>query len=131
MRRNLSILSLVLAAALFGSLAPGAHAQPANSGTRLIILGTKAGPVPVVGRAQTANLLIVNGTYYFIDAGGGVVRRLTRAHILIRKIGTIFITHAHSDHTGGLPNLLQTSYDENRKQPIGISPLKRRSAFTP
>ena len=111
-----SLLSVLLALFL---LAPKAQAQPAT-GTRLIILGTKSGPVPVVGRAQSANLLIVNGTYYLIDAGDGVVRRLTRVHILIRQIGTIFITHAHSDHTGGLPSLLQTAYDENRKEPTDI-----------
>ncbi len=114
-------LASLLCCALIAMLAPAleAQAQPA-AGTRLIILGTKSGPVPVVGRAQSANLLIVNGTYYLIDAGDGVVRRLTRAHILIRQIGTIFITHAHSDHTGGLPSLLQTAYDETRKEPIDI-----------
>ncbi len=117
MRRLASLLCCALIAIL--ALASEAKAQPAT-GSRLIILGTKSGPVPVVGRAQSANLLIVNGTYYLIDAGDGVVRRLTRAHILIRQIGTIFITHAHSDHTGGLPSLLQTAYDENRKAPTDI-----------
>jgi ribonuclease BN (tRNA processing enzyme) len=114
-------LHSLLFCALIAMLAPAcwAQAQPAT-GTRLITLGTKSGPVPIVGRAQSANLLIVNGTYYLIDAGDGVVRRLTRAHVLIRQIGTIFITHVHSDHTGGLPSLLQTAYDETRKEPIDI-----------
>ncbi len=117
MRRLTSLLFCALIVVF--AAAPRAQAQPV-AGTRLIILGTKSGPVPVVGRAQTANLLTVNGTYYLIDAGDGVVRRLTRAHVLIRQIGTIFITHAHSDHTGGLPSLLQTAYDENRKEPTDI-----------
>ena len=112
-----------LARLLVTMLLLGATAQAysqAPVGSRLIILGTKSGPVPAVGRAQTADVLTVNGTHYLIDAGDGVVRRLTRVGISIREIGTIFITHAHSDHTGGLPGLLQTSYDESRKEPTDI-----------
>lgn len=43
-------------------------------------LGTRGGPLPSRNRAQTSNLLIVNGTYYLTDAGDGVLRRLTREH---------------------------------------------------
>jgi hypothetical protein len=49
-----------------------------KSGTRLITLGTRAGPTPSIGSAQSSNLLIVNGAQYVIDAGDGVTRRLTR-----------------------------------------------------
>jgi hypothetical protein len=65
----------------------------AKSGTRLITLGTRAGPAPTIGRAQTANLLIVNGAQYVIDAGDGVTRRLTRLGTNFRNIDDIFITH--------------------------------------
>ena len=46
--------------------------------TRLITLGTAGGPFPRGKRAQSSNLLIVNGTPYLIDAGDGVARRLAK-----------------------------------------------------
>jgi len=91
-----------------------------KTGTRLITLGTRGGPIPMVGRAQSSNLLIVNGAFYIVDAGEGVTRRLTRAGIAIRDIDNIFITHPHSDHTGGLGGLLSTEYDYNRTKPVNI-----------
>jgi ribonuclease BN (tRNA processing enzyme) len=96
------------------------QAAPAKSGTRLITLGTRSGPTPTVGRAQSSNLLIVNGALYVIDAGDGVTRRLTRLGANFRDIGNIFITHPHSDHTGGLAALLTVIYDANRTNPANI-----------
>jgi ribonuclease BN (tRNA processing enzyme) len=93
---------------------------PPKTGTRLITLGTRGGPSPMVGRAQSSNILIVNGALYIVDAGEGVTRRLTRAGIAIRDIDNIFITHPHSDHTGGLGGLLSSEYDLNRTKPVDI-----------
>jgi len=91
-----------------------------KAGTRLITLGTSAGPPPRTHRAQSSNLLIVNGALYVIDAGDGVSRRLAKAGINIREIGTIFITHHHDDHTAGLGTLLSVSWDQNRTKPIHV-----------
>ena len=37
---------------------------PAGAGTTLITLGTRGGPLPTKDRAQSSNLLVVNGTLY-------------------------------------------------------------------
>src|SRR5215475_11893336 len=98
-----SILISFTALALTGvSVTHPTQAAPAQSTTKLITLGTRSGPLPTVGRAQSSNLLIVNGAAYLVDAGEGVTRRLVRAGIAIRDLDTMFITRPHSDHTGGL-----------------------------
>ena len=44
---------------------------------------------PRAHRAQSSNLLIVNGTLYVIDAGDGITRRLAKAGIDIREEGEL------------------------------------------
>src|SRR5580704_18549367 len=110
----------IVAFASEGSAQNSSGTMPPKTGTRLITLGTRGGPIPMVGRAQASNVLIVNGALYVVDAGEGVTRRLTRAGIAIRDIDNIFITHKHSDHTGGLGGLMSSEYDLNRTQPVNI-----------
>jgi len=88
--------------------------------TRLITLGTSAGPIPRPHRTQSSNLLTVNGTHYVVDAGDGVVRRLAKARIDVRDVGIIFITHHHDDHTAGLGVLMSAAWDQNRTRPIDV-----------
>src|SRR5215472_10838621 len=90
-------LSSVLFAILIGisiiafareSMAQSSEAPLPKKGSRLLTLGTRGGPFPTVGRAQSSNLLIVNGALYIVDAGEGVTRRLTRAGIKIVDLDT-------------------------------------------
>jgi ribonuclease BN (tRNA processing enzyme) len=110
-----TIASLTVAAKQSAAQSPAAKA-----GTRLITLGTGGGPVPRAKRAQSSNLLIVNGTPYLIDAGDGVARRLAKLRFNLRSLGTIFITHGHNDHTGGLPHLLSVQWGSQRSEPINV-----------
>jgi ribonuclease BN (tRNA processing enzyme) len=120
--RDLRLAGLV--AIISGMLLAASFAQQSGtapkSGTRLITLGTRSGPTPTVGRAQSSNLLVVNGVQYVIDAGDGVTRRLTRLGANFRAIDTIFITHPHSDHTSGLGALMSVLYDANHTSPVNI-----------
>ena len=115
---------LLLAAAAALAFADASRAQsagpPAKTGTRLITVGTAGGPVPRASRAQSANLLIVNGTPYLIDAGDGTTRRLAKMHFNFRTLGTVFVTHGHNDHTGGLGMVLSSAWTAQRTQPINV-----------
>jgi ribonuclease BN (tRNA processing enzyme) len=69
--------------------------------TRLVLLGTAGGPTPKVGRAAPAQAIIVGDRMYLVDCGDGVARQLALAHLPIRSLRGIFITHQHSDHNAG------------------------------
>lgn len=113
-------LALAGALAVFAALPSHAQRQPPDPGTLVITLGTGGGPLPRAHRAQSSNLLVVNGTPYLIDAGDGAVRRVVRAGYDFRRIGQIFITHAHSDHTNGLATLLNAQWEYAKREPTDV-----------
>jgi len=121
-RTGLGFIALLFAAVV--ALADFGAAQtvgtPTPTGTRLITLGTVAGPPPRPHRAQSSNLLIVSGTLYVVDAGDGAARRIAKAGFNVRDVGTIFITHHHDDHTAGLGTLMSTAWDNQRTTPINV-----------
>ena len=115
---------LLLAGSFCVALTHGATAQSRpkseTASTKLITLGTRGGPLPTKDRAQSSNLLVVNGTLYLIDAGDGVTRRIVQSGHDFRKVGKIFVTHPHSDHTAGLATLLVSQWEYQRAEPTVI-----------
>jgi len=93
-------------AAFAGGASVTVRAGGSPACTRVILLGTGGGPVARRLRSQPANLLIVDGRPYLIDAGEGVVRQLAWAGYQPPQIRTIFITHHHIDHDAGLEPLM-------------------------
>jgi glyoxylase-like metal-dependent hydrolase (beta-lactamase superfamily II) len=97
-----------------------AKPQAPAMGTLVVTLGTRGGPLPTKDRAQSSNLLVVNSTLYLIDVGDGATRRIVQAGFDFRKVGKIFITHPHSDHTNGLATLLASEWEYQRRDPIDV-----------
>lgn len=115
-----AVLPLALALSVFVALPANAQPKPPAKGTVIVTLGTRGGPLPTRDRAQSSNLLVVNGTPYLIDAGDGVTRRIVQAGYDFRHVGKVFITHAHSDHSWGLATLLGSQWEYQRREPTDV-----------
>src|SRR5262249_22698074 len=105
--------------AVFAMHHVAAQTAPAT-GAQLITLGTAGGPLPRADRTQSSNLLVVNGALYMIDAGCSMTSRVVQSGHDFGKIGKIFITHPHSDHTAGLATLMVSQWEYQRAEPTDI-----------
>ena len=87
--------------------------------TRVILLGTGT-PNPEPARIGPAVAIVSGERVYIVDSGPGVVRRAAEAGIAMKQITRAFITHLHSDHTAGLPDLILTPAVTGRMEPLTI-----------
>jgi ribonuclease Z len=90
------------------------HAAVAQTTTSdeivVTLLGTGA-PEPVPTRFGPATLVQAGGLNLLFDAGRGVTVRLYQLGMSSGKdIDAVFLTHYHSDHVAGLPDLWMTGY---------------------
>jgi len=67
-------------------------------GTKLVLLGTGAGPLPGQNRHMQSSVLLHNGVAYLVDCGLGVTDLYARTGIPFSAVRSIFITHHHPDH---------------------------------
>ena len=87
--------------------------------TRAILLGT-GNPNPEPDRMGPSVAIVSNDRVYIVDAGTGCVRRAVEAGIKMPQLTRAFITHLHSDHTIGLPDLILTPAVTGRLEPLQI-----------
>lgn len=97
---------LGLAAAAMLAILPASAQQPQAPRDAFITLGTMGGPVGSGARSQPANALVSGGRVYLVDAGDGAVQQLTRAGYQLPRVRAVFLSHLHTDHTGGLAAVL-------------------------
>ena len=86
---------------------------------QVILLGTGY-PRPSNERAGPATAVIVGEKLFVVDAGRGVVMRLAATEIPLKSLRAVFVTHLHSDHTSGLPDLFNTSWIFGRYSPLQV-----------
>src|SRR5579862_3207957 len=89
--------------------------------TRIVFLGTAAA-LPTEDRDNTYLAVIGDapGSNLLIDCGGGTYRSLLRAGIGANSLDDLFITHAHIDHIGSLPSLIESFRLGGRRRPLRI-----------
>jgi ribonuclease Z len=76
---------------------------------RVTLLGTGA-PPPVLNRFGPSTLVEAGHQKFIFDAGRGAMQRLHELGIPFADISGIFLTHHHSDHVVGFPDLWLTGW---------------------
>ena len=98
--------------------------KPAN-GVEIVFLGT-GNPIPNADRQGPSLAIVVNGKAYLVDAGSGAVRQANSAFqrgipaLRPDDLDIAFLTHLHSDHTLGLPDLIFTPWIVGRTKPLRL-----------
>src|SRR5688500_3417646 len=99
--------------------------KPPAPKTQIVLLGTGT-PSPDPDRSGPATAIVVNGTPYLIDFGPGVIRRAAAAYqkgikaLAVTNLRIAFLTHLHSDHTAGYPDLILTPWAVGRNHPLEV-----------
>ncbi len=103
--------------------APPRYFEPEKAlrpeGTVVVLLGTGM-PVANPRTSGPATAVVVRDRVFLFDAGPGVVRQLAAAGLPINGVTAAFITHLHSDHTLGYPDLIFTTWVMGRITPLSV-----------
>ena len=83
--------------------------DPSEDVFRVTLLGTGA-PPPSIERFGPSTLVEVGREKFIFDAGRGAVQRLHQLGIAFNEITGLFLTHHHSDHVVGFPDLWLTGW---------------------
>jgi ribonuclease Z len=110
---------------LFAFTVPHKYADN-KPGTKLILLGTGT-PNPDPDKFGPGLAIVVNNASYIVDCGAGIVRRATAAArkydlpaLNAANLKTLFITHLHSDHTIGYPDIILTPAVVDRNAALNV-----------
>lgn len=93
--------------------------------TQVVLLGTGT-PNADPDRSGPSVAIVVNDAAYLVDCGPGLVRRAAAAYqagvsqLKVSNLRHLFVTHLHSDHTTGYPDLIFTPWVLGRKQPLEV-----------
>jgi ribonuclease BN (tRNA processing enzyme) len=119
--KNVSVFVVIAIFLFWGKC----EALPLSDITQVVMLGTgtpKADP----NRSGQSVAVIVQNTPYIVDFGPGIIRQAAaltpryRGEIVALEPNNIkhtFLTHLHSDHSTGLPDLILTPWVLGRDEP--------------
>ena len=109
--------SLVVAVALLFCLAP--H-EARGQEIVVTLLGTGS-PIPEIERFGPSILVQAGNQTLIFDVGRGAHQRLAQVGVAASQVDAIFLTHLHSDHIVGIPDLWLTGWLQSlRNRPWAV-----------
>lgn len=100
---------MLVAAALLVAIGSSVNLAHAQSDFRVTLLGTGL-PIPYPDRFGPATLVEAGEQKLLFDAGRGSTIRLYQLKIPFMSVTPLFLTHLHSDHVVGIPDLWLTGW---------------------
>ncbi|MBC7101922.1 MAG: MBL fold metallo-hydrolase [Parvibaculum sp.] len=85
----------------------------------VVLCGTGS-PMPDPDRAQACAIVYAGGKVFLIDSGLGGWDRLARFQLPIGGLNSVLITHFHSDHISGLPDIALNSWAAGRREALAL-----------
>ncbi len=107
--------SLLILLTSTAALALAASAQT----FKVTLLGTGS-PQPRMDRFGPSILVEAGDKKLLFDCGRGAAQRIEQLKIPFADIDVLFLTHLHSDHTVGIPDLWLTGWTRGRKAPLQV-----------
>lgn len=100
-----------------------ALAQEDGADFRVTLLGTGT-PVPSMRRFGPSTLIQAGSETLMVDCGRGATQRLWQLGIKFSTVSSLFLTHLHSDHIVGIPDLWATGWLSQawggRREPLAV-----------
>ena len=86
---------------------------------RVVLLGT-GNPQPRIERFSAGILVEAGDEKMLFDSGRGTTIRLAQMGIPVKDANPLFLTHLHSDHVVGIPDLWLTGWLRDRDVPFQV-----------
>jgi ribonuclease Z len=118
------LITVAIATFFLGSAihspAQGTGARPAT--IKVVLLGTGGGPPVDLQRYGPSAVVEAGNETLLFDCGRDATLRMTQYGIHLGKVSKLFVTHLHSDHIIGIPDLFLTPWasEEGRKVPFEV-----------
>lgn len=115
------IIVVTVGIALMMPAMAGQQLSPDKPGITVTLLGSGGGPNPNPKRFGPSILVQAGRHTLLFDCGRGATIRLAQIGKLLGEVRNVFLTHLHSDHIIGLPDLFLTGWGaQGRKTPLRV-----------
>ncbi len=102
-------------------MSDNSHASVVGQRTKMdvILLGTGT-PLMKENQWGPSTLIRAGKTLLLFDCGRGASLRLIQAGVPLEQVSKVFLTHLHSDHIVGLPDLWLNGWELGRSDPLWL-----------